>query len=194
MPQQKSILTCRACGQELPRESFDNRYKPDGGPRGKKPTCRECLAQNAEAIRSRVEIAYMPNRSGLCACGCGQPVPRAKVGRPSRGWIKGEYVRFAVGHGGATASVEYIVDTDTGCWIWQRGQDGHGYGAKFNGTRMDKAHRMYYRRYKGDIPEGMDLHHTCATPACVNPDHLIPMDRMEHMAMDGRLAKVRSKR
>ena len=34
----------------------------------------------------------------LCGCGCGQPTPVAKVTQPSRGWVRGEQVRFRQGH------------------------------------------------------------------------------------------------
>lgn len=202
MPPRQSTLVCRSCGLELPRDAFDNRYKPNGGLRGKRLDCRACLQRSAETVRDRIESAYIPNPSGLCMCGCQTPVPRAWRNRPNRGWVKGEYVRYVTGHIShvALSDVEYIVDETSGCWLWQRGQDGHGYGVKFvsggkeKPDKMDKAHRVYYREAKGEIPEGFDLHHLCANPACVNPDHLVPMDRIEHMAADGRLAKVRAKR
>lgn len=60
----------------------------------------------------------------------------------------------------------------TGCWLWQAGVDGCGYGQlRVNGPK-EKAHRAAYRIFKGDIPPGMCVCHTCDTPACCNPDHL----------------------
>lgn len=38
----------------------------------------------------------------------------------------------------------------------------------------------------GPIPEGRELHHTCDEPRCSNLEHLVPMTRAEHMALDGR--------
>lgn len=34
------------------------------------------------------------------------------------------------------------------------------------------AHILYYRKYKGDIPEGCEIDHLCRNTSCVNPDHL----------------------
>ena len=36
--------------------------------------------------------------AGLCQCGCGKPTPIAKVTNRTRGWIKGEPIRFCHGH------------------------------------------------------------------------------------------------
>ena len=35
----------------------------------------------------------------LCECGCGEPAPIARSSNVSRGWIKGEPLRFRQGHG-----------------------------------------------------------------------------------------------
>lgn len=49
-----------------------------------------------------------PNPSGLCMCGCGEPAPIATVTRRDRGQVRGEPVRFILGHTqrGRTASPE----------------------------------------------------------------------------------------
>lgn len=38
---------------------------------------------------------------------------------------------------------------------------------------MEAAHRISYRFHKGELPEGMLVRHTCHTPRCCNPAHLI---------------------
>lgn len=44
------------------------------------------------------------------------------------------------------------------------------------------AHVYAYERLIGPRPRGLDLHHTCENPGCVNPSHLEPLTRSEHVA------------
>ena len=62
----------------------------------------------------------------------------------------------------------------TGCFeciSHKPGTDGYP-RAKVDG-KMDRVHRHAYRRFKGEIPIGMIVRHTCDNRLCCNPDHLI---------------------
>jgi hypothetical protein len=39
-----------------------------------------------------------PDQPKLCECGCGQPAPLATRTRSALGWVKGEPLRFVIGH------------------------------------------------------------------------------------------------
>ena len=80
---------------------------------------------------------------------------------------------------------DYIV-TDSGCWEWQGHIDRNGYGKAYDaerpaGKRVDWAHRVSYRRHVGPIPEGYELDHTCENTRCINPAHLDPVTKVEHV-------------
>jgi hypothetical protein len=63
----------------------------------------------------------------------------------------------------------------SGCWIFMGAVNDFGYGILGTGGRndpTDRAHRIAYRHFKGEIPKGMFVCHTCDVPSCCNPDHL----------------------
>lgn len=69
--------------------------------------------------------------------------------------------------------------TGDGCWLWQAATFAKGYGMVNLGRdshgkqHTEYAHRVAYVIAKGNIPEGLVVRHSCDTPACVNPDHLV---------------------
>jgi hypothetical protein len=95
--------------------------------------------------------------------------------------------RYVPGHQCAknpVSPVDYIIDPETGCWLWQRAIDPSGYPvASLNGRKIG-AHRLFYIRFVGPIPDGMDVDHVwdrgCRHVNCVNPDHLEAVTRQEN--------------
>lgn len=68
----------------------------------------------------------------------------------------------------------YTKGSDDECWLWQGGKDSCGYGRFMRSGKEIKAHREMYELFKGPIPVGAILLHSCDNPACVNPSHLTP--------------------
>ena len=66
----------------------------------------------------------------------------------------------------------------SGCWLWTKATTRGGYavmrtGSKTDGTCQDQfAHIVSYRHFRGPIPIGLELDHTCRVTCCINPDHL----------------------
>lgn len=68
---------------------------------------------------------------------------------------------------------KYIPIPETGCWLFAGRWTGQKYGSyKAGGGHYRAAHRFFYERFVGPIPDGMLVCHKCDTPPCVNPSHL----------------------
>lgn len=64
------------------------------------------------------------------------------------------------------------ADTNGGCWLWRKAMSGNGYGQMKIKRVAKPAHREAYKAWKGPIPEGLHVLHSCDNALCVNPDHL----------------------
>lgn len=122
-----------------------------------------------------------PNPSGLCMCGCGRMTKVSEITNTKKGWVKGEHRRYLTGHHGKMQRAGWTVDPATNCWIWN-GNLNTGNKRPYIKVDYKKtlAYRYVYELRRGPIPDAHDLHHTCETVACVNPDHLKPMTRSDH--------------
>lgn len=84
---------------------------------------------------------------------------------------------------------EAKVERSEGCWEWRGGRTGQGYGVFSAENRSELAHRQSWMLYRGPIPKGMYVLHTCDNTGCVNPDHLwigTPLDNMQDKTAKGR--------
>lgn len=135
-------------------------------------------------------------RYGYCGCGCGERTPPAPRTISRLGYVKGRPRPFLPFHAlrlPRRPRDNYVVTPgplDTPCWLWQFATETtqtHRYGSvRIDGRRVP-AHRHHWEQMHGPVPDGLELHHRCETPACVNPDHLQPVTHAENM----RLARVR---
>ena len=128
----------------------------------------------------------------LCECGCGRPAPVAQRTDRTRGYVRGEPMRFIIGHNKRKPGARY-VETDCGftspCWIWQLSKIGAGYGRLQRDGVKHLAHRWYYEQRFGPVPDGLELDHLCGRKDCVNPDHLEPVTHVENVRR-GNLPKL----
>ena len=87
----------------------------------------------------------------------------------------------------ATDPRRYRVRPSTGCWIWRGATFRSGHAVVKVCGKSILAYRAFYEFYKGPIPLGTELHHTCWEPACVNPDHVVPLTRRQHACAHAKL-------
>lgn len=66
-----------------------------------------------------------------------------------------------------------------GCWLWT-GARSSGYGKVWIDGAIVYAHRLFYERQVGSIPDGLTIDHLCRTRNCVNPAHLEPVSMLEN--------------
>lgn len=70
-----------------------------------------------------------------------------------------------------------------GCWLWRGGQERGGYALCWAMGRQHRAARLSFMVFRGPIPPGHQVHHTCPNRHCINPEHLEAKERRAHFRL-----------
>lgn len=84
----------------------------------------------------------------------------------------------------------HISKDSGGCWLWTSARLNSGYAYFGLRGRMISGHRFSYSAFRGKIPDGICVCHTCDVRHCVNPDHLFlgtHKDNMQDAKRKGRI-------
>jgi hypothetical protein len=88
----------------------------------------------------------------------------------------------------ATDATRYEIDATTGCWNWKGAKLRSGHGVVKVCRKAKMAYRIFFAFFIGTIAVGLQLHHKCQNPTCVNPHHLIAVTPGEHARLHAKLS------
>lgn len=180
---------CQACGIDVVRPTTK-------GQRPKWcPACRSKTARGPARKCLTCGISFIgPAVQAYCSCSCyAETTRRLKTPRPPRDpaetaaqqRLQWSPLRVALDDGDGAAVIAAIksdcIVSETGCWIWQR-RLRSGYGEIAIAGKYHQVHRLSLEARLGAHLGSQPAHHVCATPACVNPDHLQPVTHRENVA------------
>ena len=70
----------------------------------------------------------------------------------------------------------------SGCWLWTAALNGKGYGVtRDEYGHIAQAHRLMFRKLRGEIPADKQLDHKCRVRCCLNPCHMEVVTQKENL-------------
>lgn len=79
------------------------------------------------------------------------------------------------------------INPVTDCWEWQGAYSSGKYGCIRRKGKTMRTHRLFFEIFKGAIPKGLYILHTCDNTKCCNPEHLYAGTQLDNMSdMDKR--------
>lgn len=130
---------------------------------------------------------------GMCQCGCGQPTRISPVNDKSKGWVKGQPLKYLKGHGIGMASA-----TKTARSIGNKNISSNGYVAVCLGAGKrqyehiliaEKALNRRLRSFGRGNPKSEIVHHINGDKTDNRPENLLICTHKYHVALHHKLEK-----
>lgn len=89
-----------------------------------------------------------------------------------------------------------MIEIKNGCWVWKGDlhPNGYGYTTNYETNKREHIHRVSFRIFKGEIPEGLYVCHHCDNRKCIAPHHLFlgtAKENMQDAKIKGRLEHIK---
>lgn len=178
----QQVFICMGCGARFERRpTRGQRPKWCAGCRDRKRTERACA--HCGRVGTRGDARFC---SRFCSIAAARRVavirprpikpPPADRRSPLRKAIEERDASVAL------AEIRSRCELVDGCWIWPRVHNGYPIVRLGKGGQSQPLHRLVVELAQGGPLGSQHAHHVCATPACVNPDHLQPITHRENVA------------
>lgn len=74
-----------------------------------------------------------------------------------------------------------IQKHQNGCWVLECSANPKRYPNIKIGDGLYKTHRIVFHHFNGLIADGIELSHSCNNRHCMNPGHMVPLNRSENV-------------
>lgn len=85
-----------------------------------------------------------------------------------------------------------MPEPNSGCWLWEGGVAGKGYGVTRHNGRQRYVHAVVYELLVGQVPDGLECDHLCRNTYCVNPHHIEPVTHKENLRRSTAIAAAKA--
>lgn len=107
---------------------------------------------------------------------CGANFGPTRPSKPSE-MKRRKFCSLACFHAHARNDIQRLLtrlkaNPETGCNLWTGRVEAKGYGRATIGGKQVLIHRAVWEHFRGPVPPGKQLDHTCGVKLCANPDHL----------------------
>ena len=85
-------------------------------------------------------------------------------------------------------------DLSTDCWNWKGAKSRNRSGVPYGRIGNERAHRISFNIFNGNIPDRLTIHHKCENTLCVNPFHLSAIPLIENILLGNGFTAINARK